>query len=96
MVWWVDNGYDLVRGRLPPVARETKNSKYSFKHKKIVTKAISKILKAGAASVYPPCARHAVIISPLGVVPKPNSDKIHLIVNMRYVNRHLVKRVFKF
>ena len=31
-----------------------------------------------------------------GLVPKPQSDKLRLIVNMRYVNEHLVKRVFKF
>ncbi len=32
---------------------------------------------------------------PLGVVPKPHSDKLRLVVTMRYVNDHLVKRVFK-
>ena len=35
------------------------------------------------------------IVSPLGVVSKPHSDKLRLIINMRYVNEHLAKRVFK-
>jgi len=49
-----------------------------------------------------PCAVSAIpsgvlpaVISPLGVVPKPNSEKLRLIVNMKYVNIHLSKRVFK-
>jgi hypothetical protein len=37
----------------------------------------------------------STVISPL-VVPKPHSGKFRLIFNMRYVNEHLVKRVFDF
>ena len=53
------------------------------------------MVKVGAASdlsyiVIP------TVVSPLGVVPKPHSDKLRLIVNLRYVNEHLVKRVLKF
>jgi hypothetical protein len=36
------------------------------------------------------------VISPLGVVPEPNSEKLRLVVNMKYVNVHLAKKVFKF
>ncbi len=36
------------------------------------------------------------MISPLGVVPTPNSDKHRLVVNMKYVNEHLARMVFKF
>jgi len=53
------------------------------------------MLAAGAISQLPPGHRPAVV-SPLGVVPKPRSDKLRLIINMRYVNRHLVRKVFKF
>ena len=35
-------------------------------------------------------------MSPLGVVPKPHTNKYRLAVNLRYVNRHLGKKVFKF
>ena len=55
------------------------------------------MVKAGAAS-----ALHIVVIPtlmspwPLGIVPKLQSGKLRLIVNMPYVNKHLLKRVFKF
>jgi hypothetical protein len=53
------------------------------------------MLEAGAVSVLPSGVL-PTMISPLGVVPKPNSNKLRLIVNMMYVNEHLAKRVFKF
>ena len=36
----------------------------------------------------------AVIL--IGVVRKPRSDTFCLVINMRYVNKHLAKNVFKF
>ena len=38
------------------------------------------------------------VVSPIGVVPKPHLDKFRLVINMRYVNKHLAKqkKVFKF
>jgi hypothetical protein len=53
------------------------------------------MLEAGAVSILPSGVL-PTIISPLGVVPKPNSEKLRLVVNMKYVNMHLSKRVFKF
>jgi hypothetical protein len=51
---------------------------------------MSKMVDAGAASalligVIP------TIVSPLGVVLKLHFDKLRLIVNTRYVNKHLAK-----
>ena len=37
-----------------------------------------------------------MVVSPLGVVPKRGTDKFRLTVNMRYVNKHLGKKAFKF
>jgi hypothetical protein len=72
------------------------NSKSSLEHHDFVTKAISERVEAGAASVLP-IGVIPTVMSQLGVVPKPHSGKLRLIVNMlRYVNNHLVKRVFKF
>jgi hypothetical protein len=34
-------------------------------------------------------------VNPLGADPKPHSEKLRLLVNIRYINNHLVKRVFK-
>jgi hypothetical protein len=92
---WIDSGYDLVWVTSPPIAKEMPNSKSTLEHHDFVTKAIADMVEAGAASALP---RGIIptVVSPLGVVPKPHSDKLRLIVNMRYVNNHLVKRVFKF
>jgi hypothetical protein len=49
------------------------------------TKAIADMLEAGAASLLPTGVRPTGV-SPLGVVSKPHSDKLRLIINMRYVN----------
>jgi len=53
------------------------------------------MVAAGAAEARSLGVRPTVV-SPLGVVPKPYSDKLHLVVNMRYANEHLVKRFFEF
>ena len=70
------------------------NSKSVFEHHGFVTKAIADMVEVGAASALPP-AVIPTVVSPPDVVPKPHSDKLRLIVNMRYVNDHPVKRIFK-
>ncbi len=37
-----------------------------------------------------------LVVSPLGVLPKRGTDKFRLTVNMRYVNKHLGEKAFKF
>ena len=59
----------------------------------LVTKAVTEMLETGSVSVLP-SGVIPTVVSPLGVVPKSNSDKLRLIVNMRYVNEHLAKVVF--
>ncbi len=92
---WIDNGYDLVWDLHPPTLGELRNSKSSIDHHKFVTKAVAEMLEAGAVSILP-SGTVPFVVSPLGVVPKPRSDKLRLVVNMKYVNEHLAKRVFKF
>ncbi len=53
------------------------------------------MLEAGAVSVLP-SGILPIVVSPLGVVPKPRTDKLRRVVNMKYANEHLAKRVFKF
>ena len=53
------------------------------------------MLLAGALTLLP-AGKKPHVVSPLGVVPKPRSDKFCLIVNMRFVNKHLARKVFKF
>ncbi len=72
----------------PPIAREMRNSNSSLDNQEFVTKAVAEMLEAGAVSVLP-SGVIPTMVSPLGVVPKPNSKKLRLIVNMRYVNENL-------
>jgi len=53
------------------------------------------MLAAGVVSILPKGERPEVV-SPLGVVPKGTESKFRLIINMSYVNEHLVKQKFKF
>ncbi len=79
----------------PPLARELSNNKPSRDHSDFVTTAISDMIKAGAASVLP-SGVIPTVVSPLGVVTKSHPTKLRLVIDMRYVNEHLTKRVFKF
>ncbi len=81
--------------QLPPIPRELRNSKSSNDNHKFVTKAVAEMLEACAVLVLP-SGILPIVVSPLGVVPKPRSDKLSLVVNMKCVNEHLAKRVFKF
>ena len=54
---------------------------------------ITDLLKAG--SVYKVRQQDIAICSPLGVVPKKNG-KLRLILDLRYLNKHLSVRKFKY
>ena len=92
---WIDCGYRLMWEQAPPAPKEAPNSSSARQHEEFVSSAVQEMLAAGAVSQLPSGVKPAVV-SPLGVVPKPRSTKFRLIINMRYVNRHLIKRVFKF
>ena len=53
------------------------------------------MLTEKAVMMLPPSEK-AWVVSPLGVVPKRGIDKLRLTVSMRYVNRHLGQKAFKF
>jgi len=67
------------------------NAPFAFEHKKFVSGAIKEMVEAGSLTRLSRGQRPTVV-SPIGVVPKPHSDKFRL---MRYVNKHLAKTVFK-
>ena len=48
------------------------------------------MVEVGAASALP-IGVILTVVSPLGVISKPRSDKLRLIVNIIYVNNRLVK-----
>ena len=48
------------------------------------------------AVIKQPPSEKPTFASPLGFVPKRVTNKLRLTGNMRYMNRHLEKKVFKF
>jgi hypothetical protein len=60
-----------------------------------VSVAIKEMVEAGALTRFLRGQR-PMVVSPIGVVPKPHLDKFRVVINMRYVNKHLAKKVFKF
>ncbi len=87
----IDYGYNLVWDKLPPTAREMRNSKSSLDNQGLVTKAVAEMMEACAVLALPSGA-FPTVISPLGVIPKPNSDKLRLVVNMKYINEIICQR----
>jgi hypothetical protein len=90
---WIRYGVPL-RWRSRPVRDGVlRNSESAMEHASFVDMALAELLAAGAVrhtSIRP------AVVSPLGVVPKPNSkDKFRLIVNMRYVNQAIVVPKFR-
>ncbi len=77
------------------VPRFSKKSPPALVHESFVTASVKEMLGAGAISLFLERERSEVV-SPLGVVPKGSEGKFKLIISMRYVNEHLVKRKFKF
>ncbi len=71
---WIDYVYDWVWDKLPPIAREMRNSKSSLDILDFVTKAVAEMMKACAVLALPSGVL-PTMISPLGVVPETNSEK---------------------
>jgi len=92
---WIENGYKLFWASAAPAPRAQKNSQSALDETDFVRAVIADILKADAIDKLPIGVRPTVV-SPLGVVPKARTVKLRLIMNLRYVNRHLIKKVFKF
>jgi hypothetical protein len=66
-----------------------------MEHHEFVSGAVEEMIAADAVTLLPPGEKPRVV-SPFGMVPKRGTDKFRLIVNMRYVNKHLGSKVFKF
>ena len=78
-----------------PAPRISKKYSSALAQACFVTSAVEEMLTAGAISIFPEGERPEVV-SPLGVIPKGSEGKFKLIINMRYVNEHLVKKRFKY
>ena len=76
-----------------PVCVNFKNHLSAINNQVFVETAITDLLKAG--SVCEVQQQDIVICSPLGIVPKKNG-KLRLILDLRYLNKHLFVRKFKY
>ena len=92
---WIEHGYALLWTTSAPLPREFKNAPSALKQHEFVSGAVAEMLAKNAVTGLPPGAKPKVV-SPLGVVPKRGTGKFRLTVNLRYVNRHLGKKVFMF
>jgi hypothetical protein len=92
---WIENGYKMLWFEEAPASREVPNSSSALAHEGVVSPALAEMLEAGATSKLP-VGYKPEVVSPLGVVPKGKEGKFRLIVNMSYVNDHLVTNKFKF
>ena len=90
----IDHGYELHWNNGAPAQKEARNSPLVLAHAEFVTSSLLEMLANGAISKLPPGHKPAVV-SPLWVVSKGNSGKFRLIINMRYVTKHLICKKFK-
>jgi hypothetical protein len=92
---WIEHGDALLWTTAAPLAREMMSAALAMGHQEFVSGAVSEMLAKGDVTRLPP-GENPMVVSPLGVVPKRGTNKFRLTVNMRYVNQHLGKKVFKF
>ncbi len=71
------------------------NAPSANEHYDFVYSAVVEMLASTDVTLLIPGEKPAAV-SPLAVVLKRGMDKFRLTVNMRYVNRHLGNKVFKF
>ncbi len=92
---WIEEGYHLLWTVSPPPRREIANAPLALEHREFVSGEVAEMLAADAVPLLPPREKPWVV-SPLGVVPKARIGKFRLTVSMRFVNRYLGDRAFKF
>ena len=90
---WIDNGYMILWETVAPATIASPNAPSAFEYKEFVSGAIKAMVEAGALTRLLRGQRPTVV-SPIGVIPKPHSDKFRLVINMRYVNKHLAKYIY--
>jgi hypothetical protein len=91
---WVEHGFPLVFVAGPPAPHWQPNHSSALSHGEFVDQAVAELLDTGAACVWD-ATEAPTCVSPLGVVPKAGG-KHRLILDLRYVNRHLRVPSFKY
>ena len=88
----IESGYKLPFVSVP-VKFLFSNHKSAVNNRVFVCEAIKQLLLAGSAVEFKRDQDH--VCSPLGVVPKKNA-KLRLILDLRFLNKHLAKHKCKF
>lgn len=88
----IESGYKLPFVSIP-LRYFFSNHKSAVDNRAFVCEAIELLLLAGSAVEVKRDQVH--VCSPLGVVPKKNGKR-RLILDLRFLNKHLAKRKFKF
>jgi len=92
---WIDNGYHLMWTRVAPSTKDMANAPSANEHHDFFSSVVAEMLAANVVTLLPP-GEKPTVVSPLGVVPTRGKNKFRLTSNMRHVNRHMGKKVFKF
>ena len=92
---WIEEGYRLLWTVPPPPRMEFANAPSAMEHREFVSGAVAEMLAADVVTLLPPWEKPWVV-SPLRVVRKARIGKFRHTVNMRFVNRHLGEKAFKF
>jgi hypothetical protein len=91
----IEEGYCFMWTVSPPSRREFANAPSALEYREVVSGAVAEMLFADVVTLLPP-GEKPWVVRLMGVVPKAIIGKFRLTVNMRFVNRHLGDKVFKF
>ncbi len=90
---WILLGFPLLWLAGPPAARWLANHGSAGKHADFVSKSVQDLVATGTVM---PVSQQPHCVLPLGVVERPGTGKLRLILDARYVNEHLVIPSFKY
>ena len=92
---WISSGFDL-RWRPetgPPNSANFPNHPSVYEHTTWVSGAVAELLAASSIQI---ASKMPWIVSPLGLAPKKGADGFRLILDLRFLNQHIVIPQFKY
>ena len=78
---WIEEGYILLWTAVAPEQKEMSNAPSAMEHNAFMSSAVADMLSAGAVTMLP-LGQKPTVVSPLGVVPKPHTNKYRLTVDL--------------
>ena len=89
----IQDGYKIPFFQTPPRASFA-NNRSALQHHAFVTDSINELLVSGRIVQVP--QNQLIVINPLSVAIQQNKGKKRLILDLRYVNKHIYKQKIKF